>query len=348
MLYMGLTIMLVAVIVGVHILLNDKPSDIGKVLQRASDLISRSIDENPKEDGTEVQTDHLSAPSAAGETDTYADAQVPTILVTRLLDSEFKTLESGLPLSVLEEFESTFYVGCDEPPLEELVVLQSWAGHGTTELEIKKPPGTYALIVEGSNFGPQWHFDSVYEMSDGKLIQSLSINSDFPRSLTDASMWCYGLVSPITNVLHVDSSDVDWRVHLVAIGTGEPLNRNLSSALSGFYHICPPLPPMDMLRTAIMAEHTSSDNVGSISFFAEAPHFFIGVQFEPMDEEWEFDSVDVSGNWASPGPSVSSATGQTIDFTSTCLSEPSKRHHLKVSAYGGMWTVYLIKVWTPK
>jgi len=98
---------------------------------------------------------------------------------------------------------------------------------------------------------------------------------------------------------------------------------------------------------AIMAEHTSSDNVGSILFFAEAPHFIIGVQFEPMDEEWEFDSVDASGNWASPGPSVSSATGQTIDFTSTCPAT-SSRHHLEVSAYGGMWTVYLIKVWTPK
>ena len=67
----------------------------------------------------------------------------------------------------------------------------------------------------------------------------------------------------------------------------------------------------------------------------------LGVAFEPDDDDWYFRSINVSGDRKWAGPSVTSSSGQQIDFTWTCPTSESP-HHLDIDSTGGSWTVYLI------
>jgi len=300
--WIGLATALAVVIVVAALLQGIKPGYLEQVRERITDPWGRSTDGN--EDGGEPPTrvESMPTPLSVNQEATPAQESEANAFPTRSA-LEFRSPEDGMPITVLEEFESSFYIGCAEPLLESLVVLNSWSGNGATQLEIEEPAGPYFLIVTGDNFGPRWNFNSIYETPAGQRFQSLNLDRNLPDYKTDAQMWCAertGTAFP--SILHVDSSDLDWTVNLVISGSGDALPRELTSALSGYYGACLPLPPMESLRVAVIGDSRSLPDVVSLPFFGEAPHYFVDVHFQPTDEDWELESVNVSGNWESAGP----------------------------------------------
>jgi len=249
-----------------------------------------------------------------------------------------------LPRDVYESFVDAFYGGCSEPPFEDLRVLGKWPGEEDTQIRFTPPRGTYFLAVVGSPLGSTWHFDSVLETSRGKKSQSLHIDSTVPDELTDAQEWCttgYGITT--ADYLQVDAANVAWTVYLVAPNGTEALPDTVVGALSGYYGVCPALPAIVELEATVVGTSAEGGTSRSIQFTGSAPHYFLGVRFEPNQEKWYFRSVNVRGDWKAAGPSVSSKSGERIDFTAIC-PQTSSPHHLDVEPEGGSWTVFLITV----
>lgn len=249
-------------------------------------------------------------------------------------------LETQLPRDVFEAFEGSFYGTCSEPPFEQLRVAQVWSGNSSSKLTFIPLAGTYFLVVVGNPQGQTWQFDSVLT-STSRKSQSLHIDSTVPDDLADSQEWCTrGVGVPTTNFLDIEATNLAWSVYLVIPSAGNPLSEAVKNALSGYYSVCPPYPPLESLQAAILGAGASA---ASLNFSGQAPHYFLGVQFQPISDVWYFRSVNVSGNWRTAGPSVSSKSRERIDFTATCPTT-ADLGHLEIEAEGGQWTVYLITV----
>ena len=162
--------------------------------------------------------------------------------------------------------------------------------------------------------------------------------------MTDAQEWCtQGFGVKLPNILEIESVDVLWTAYLIEDGSGEELPRDVQTALTGYYGVCPPRPAIDALEFEIIGISWETGPGDVIAFTGKPPHYFLGVQFQPAETGWYFRSVDVRGDWRTEGPRVESGTRSTIDFTAICPSSPSS-HHLEVEWAGGDWVLYLITV----
>ena len=248
-------------------------------------------------------------------------------------------LKEQLPRDVFEEFHDCFYGHCEEPPFDDLRVVDSWSGDSGGRIELTSTRGTYFLVVLGNPQDASWRFDSVLEHSRGRETQSLRIDSSVPEALMDAQEWCsIGTGVLVPDVLHINAASMSWAVFLVASAGTAEVPRAVAEALSGYYGICPPEPPIEQIQATRLG---AGDSNISLEFVGQPPHYYLGVIFQPTDKDWSFSSVNVSGNWRAAGPAVSATTGEVIDFTATCPSSPGL-HHLRVEADGGRWVVYLI------
>ena len=300
---------------------------------------------------TPVVLPTVSIPQTPVVLPTVSMPQTPVVLptvsipqLTGLIPSSRTKLEAQLLRSVFEELESNFYGGCAEPPNDRLRISKTWSGSGVDEIEFVPPSGTYFLVLAGQPRDSQWHFDSTLETSTGRRHQSLHIDSSVPDDVTDAQEWCtegFGITVP--DLLHIDAQNLGWKVYLVREGIGEELPRTVASALTGYYGLCPPTPPIESLQAQVIGRSSGGSIKDSLSFVGSAPHYFLGIDFKPTEDHWYFRSVNVSGDWESAGPRVSSTSGETIDFTATCPSS-SRPHHLDLEAMGGEWVMYLFTV----
>jgi hypothetical protein len=249
-------------------------------------------------------------------------------------------LAAQLPRDVYEEFVDLFYeTTCPIPPLGDLQIAKSWKGQGDGDIEFHSPEGRYFLTVLGEPQEQEWRFDSVLESGSGDRTSSLHIESSAADDLSDSQGWCSTGRSVLSDILHITSIGLKWRLMLVVPGEASGLPRQVAQALSGFY-VCPPDPRIESLSA-----HVIGRGVGAqlIEFVSIPPRNYLGVKFEPEQSDWSFRSLNVSGNWSALGPAVSSFSGELIDFTSVCPSE-SSTHHLEIEAEGGSWTVYAIQV----
>ena len=254
-------------------------------------------------------------------------------------------LQTQLPRSVWEEFESSLYGTCSEPAMDSLKIVESWSSQTSkTNVSFVPSSGTYFLVVAVSPDAPVWQFDSVLTSASGDRFQSLHVDSSVPTELTDAQEWCSsGFVLTRSSTLNIEASGVQWMLYLVAPEGSQELPQPITAALGGYYSLCPALPPIEQLQ--VLENWNSQPGVSnhSLEFSGTPPFFFLGVAFEPTDQEWEFRSTNVSGDWTAAGPRVSSRSSERIDFTATCPSTPSS-HHLDVESRGGTWSAYLIGV----
>ena len=135
---------------------------------------------------TDVATPTVAAlplrPPSSATSGVPASATSSSALVTSSpLGSTLPAVQTGqqehMPRKVFEEFESSFYGGCTEPPFELLRVARSWSGTGSENLRFIPPDGTYFLVLVGSPNGQNWRFDSTKESSSGKKYQSVRSGS---------------------------------------------------------------------------------------------------------------------------------------------------------------------------
>ena len=314
----------------------------------------------PNMTSTENQSQAVSTPTRVRPviiTDPYKNLYWPTVgnetqtaVVTPINTSQRPTptqpgmrLTAELPRDVFEEFEDDFYEGCLEPSFESLRIENAWTGRRDENVRISAPDGTYFLVLVATPTDPDWYFRSVLDSSSGSIHRSLTASSDVPDELTDAQQWCQtsgGFGATVPDYLRADAHNVEWTVYLVTERGSAELPREVETALSGYYGLCPPRPPLESLEAVILGSGRAAD---ILEYTALPPFYFLGVEFEPNADSWEFSSVEGSGNWLSAGPSVSSVSGERIDFTAICPQEPSS-HHLDIQSEGDTWTVYLITV----
>ncbi len=274
---------------------------------------------------------------------TLTPIHTPTLTPT-LIPTPSIQLQAELPRNVWEKFYAAFYDECPKPQFDSLKVMKTWTNTGNSEVEFTLASETYFLAVGISPTDPIWEFDSVLDTSTGKRFQSLHLDSTVPDDVVDAQAWCqsgFGIALP--DVLHIESRGLRWTLYLVSSAGLEPLPRPVAGALAGFYGVCPPMPSIEEFR--VVETWTSQLGITgrSLEFIGSPPHFILGVKFKPEVNDWYFRSVNISGDWRSLGPNVSSSSGETINFTATCPSTSSP-HHLDVEADGGSWSVYLIGV----
>lgn len=253
-------------------------------------------------------------------------------------------LEAQLPRDVFEDFHDSFYGNCSEPPFDSLGISKSWSGSAGEAIDFVPPGGTYFLVLIGTPLDAAWHFDSILKASRDQRFQSLRIDSGVPDSTTDAQKWCTTSTGfPDSDTLEIDASNISWTVFLIAPQQSWSMPRDVSEALEGYYGACPTPPEIEQLKADVIATSLIGGANQSVNFTGPAPYYYLGVQFEPDERDWSFESVSVSGNRRVAGPSVSSASGERIDFTATCPAS-TDAHHLEISASGGGWTVYLVTV----
>lgn len=266
----------------------------------------------------------------------------PTPAATpRLTPTPIALIEAQLPRDVFESFYNSFYGICAEPTFDTLRISQAWGGDASTKIAFIPPAGTYFLVVVGKPGSKPWHFDSVLETST-RRYQSLHIESAVADELTDAQKWCQtGFGTIPTNTLNVDASNVVWNVYLVAPGGKEAPPQVVLEGVRGYYDLCPTVPAVSNLQVAKTWSSAEGVTGRSLNFEATAPFYFLGVKFDPIQQEWYFKSVDVTADSKKQGPFVSGKSGQRIDFSAICPSAPLLSH-LDVEASGGSWTVYLI------
>lgn len=248
-----------------------------------------------------------------------------------------------MPRDVWEEFYDDFYSGCSEPPFESLKVLRTWTNTGNDRLVFTPPGGTYFLVLVANPTESTWRFDSVIE-TRGRRYQSLHVDSSVADEIADAQEWCTtGFGTIPTRVMNIEATGLGWTLFLVSSQGAEPLLTKVADALGGYYGLCPPLPALEDLQVLQMWTSNEGITGRSLEFVGSPPHYFLGVRFETTAEGWFFRSVNISGDWRVSGPSVSSNSGEKMDFTAICPSSSSP-HHLDLEAGGGSWTVYLIGV----
>jgi hypothetical protein len=252
-------------------------------------------------------------------------------------------LRAQLPRDVWEVFYDGFYSGCLEPPFESLKVVRTWSNTSNDRLVFTPPRGTWFLVLVANPTESNWRFDSVIE-TGGSQYQSLNVTNEVPDDVTDAQEWCtIGFGTIPRYVMHIEAIGLGWTLYLVSSQGTEPLLIQASDALGGYYGLCPPLPALEDLQVLQMWASNDGVTGRSLEFMGSPPHYFLGVRFESTAKDWFFRSVNISGDWRVSGPSVSSNSGEKMDFTAICPSSLSP-HHLDVEAGGGSWVVYLIGV----
>ncbi|MDO8531354.1 MAG: hypothetical protein Q7T26_04170 [Dehalococcoidia bacterium] len=273
--------------------------------------------------------------------DSYA-AQPPVALATVTPDAI--KLRSELPRDVYEQFYNDFYAGCVDPPRDKLGVAKTWSGTGNSTVIIPPQFGTYFLVLIANPSSSGWRFDSVLDTGSSGKKQSLRVSSTAPTVLTDSQEWCtMGAGVPRPYALEIQSQNLAWTVHLVTSGGQSVLSKAVNDSLSGYYGVCPAVPPVGSLGVLRTWSSTQGNMQQSIEFAGGPPFYFLGVRFEPLQKEWSFESTEINGNRRVAGPKVSYQTGERVNFTATCPDGPGLGH-LDIQSQGGDWTIYLIGV----
>ena len=277
--------------------------------------------------------------------------QVPSPVVERSKETESAPapkiipLESELPQVVFDEFHDDWYDRCDSPQQSELKIVRSWTGVGPGEIDITPPADSYFLVVRGSPSAATWSFEGSYYTS--RLTHDLlTLTSDVPDNTADAQQWCIsGFGRAQTDRLEIESFGISWIVDLTAPKDGMPLADDQIDALSGYFSLCPPRPPEELLR--VLGRWTSTDigDFGQVSFQTSVPFNYLIAEAVPIDPKrpWDFNSLETQGEWRNLGPKLSSQTDGLIDSTALCPSA-SERHRLNIESNGVDWTLWQIGV----
>jgi len=170
------------------------------------------------------------------------------------------SLAIALPRAVFEQFSSSFYEGCVEPPFDQIKVSRVWSGEEGDRISFVPPGGSYFLVLVGAPSGPEWSFNSFLQDPRGGKRDALRIDSSVPDGLTDTQLGCTrGPGVPVADVLHVESLALSWTVYLVAPSGRDFLPTPVAGAMTGYYGTCPAIPPIEDLKSMELGTDEASD-----------------------------------------------------------------------------------------